>query len=62
MQFFIFSKAFHIVPHSILPAMGEFLGALSEELAEGQSSKGYSEWGYFWLVTGHQWCSLRVQF
>ncbi|KAK4830643.1 hypothetical protein QYF61_012486 [Mycteria americana] len=35
-------------------------GALGEEMAEQQSSKGYSEWGYIWLVTGHQWCSSRL--
>jgi len=26
------------------------------DLAEGQSSKGCSEWGCIWLATGHQWC------
>ncbi|KAF1567651.1 hypothetical protein FQV10_0013511, partial [Eudyptes schlegeli] len=25
--------------------------------AEGQASKGCSEWGYIWLVTDHQQCS-----
>ncbi|KAK4832275.1 hypothetical protein QYF61_021674 [Mycteria americana] len=31
-------------------------GTLSEELAEGQGSKGCSEWGYIWLAASHQ-CS-----
>lgn len=41
---------------------GGIHSALGEELAEGQSSKRYSEWGYFWLVIGHQWCSSGLNF
>ena len=33
---------------------------LGEELAEGQSSKGCSEWGYIWLVVSHQQCSSGI--
>jgi len=29
-------------------------GALGEEMAEGQGSKGCSEWGYTRLAIGHQ--------
>lgn len=34
-------------------------GVLGEELAEQQGSKGCGEWGYLWLMTGHQQCSSR---
>ncbi|PKU49656.1 rna-directed dna polymerase from mobile element jockey- hypothetical protein [Limosa lapponica baueri] len=35
-------------------ALVDISGALGEELAEGQSSKGCSEWGYIWSMTSNQ--------
>ena len=60
-----FSKALHIVPHSILldklSRDEQVHSALGEELAEGHGSKGRSEWGHIWLVTHHQRCSSGLK-
>jgi len=61
--FLDFRKVFDTVPHNILLdklsscGISGFTSVLGEELAEGQSSSGCSEWGYICLATTHQWCS-----
>lgn len=57
-----FRKAFDTAPHSIFTDKLSTCGwggsqRAGEGLAEGQSSKGCSEWGHMCLVAGHQQCS-----
>lgn len=47
----IFSKAFDIFHHSILPDSVFNLGQAGSWCAEGQRSNGCSEWGYISLET-----------
>jgi len=60
-----FRKVFDTVPHNILLdklsncRISGFPSVLDEELAEGQSSGGCSEWGYICLATTQQRCSSR---